>query len=302
MSFWLVPLLPPLVLASAPLQEGSADEVSAELEKERALVARVLMVHVDQDVEDQQRAYGSLQPAPLVTFVDVLAEGRVPAAWCEELETDLALRADARTALHGALVEVGLAELRPFFETLAADEPRLDRREVCVTILGEVGERRDLALVLGLATPPDEETKVLPRTLRKSYEEAVVRLIVENPSGLTYLQGKFDGLHPGLWSASVDAMAGTASPEALSALIALLGRVPELDAYVLAAVAKVGAEVPHPVAESGHAALCRIASEVAADLIVVGNRGMTGIGRFLGSVPNAVAHQAPCSVLIVDTD
>ncbi len=40
----------------------------------------------------------------------------------------------------------------------------------------------------------------------------------------------------------------------------------------------------------------------ASDLIVVGNRGMTGAKRFLlGSVPNKVSHHAPCSVLIVRT-
>ena len=43
------------------------------------------------------------------------------------------------------------------------------------------------------------------------------------------------------------------------------------------------------------------ADEVRADLIVVGNRGMKGVRRVLGSVPNSVAHGAACSVLIVDT-
>ena len=39
-----------------------------------------------------------------------------------------------------------------------------------------------------------------------------------------------------------------------------------------------------------------------SDLIVVGNKGMTGAKRFLlGSVPNKVSHHAPCSVLIVRT-
>jgi nucleotide-binding universal stress UspA family protein len=39
-----------------------------------------------------------------------------------------------------------------------------------------------------------------------------------------------------------------------------------------------------------------------ADLIVVGNKGMTGARRFLlGSVPNNVSHHAPCSVMIVRT-
>lgn len=43
------------------------------------------------------------------------------------------------------------------------------------------------------------------------------------------------------------------------------------------------------------------AEELDCDLIVVGNRGMKGVRRVLGSVPNSVAHGAPCSVLIVDT-
>jgi nucleotide-binding universal stress UspA family protein len=44
------------------------------------------------------------------------------------------------------------------------------------------------------------------------------------------------------------------------------------------------------------------ADDEKADLIVVGNRGMSGAKRFvLGSVPNAVSHHAPCHVLIVHT-
>jgi nucleotide-binding universal stress UspA family protein len=47
-------------------------------------------------------------------------------------------------------------------------------------------------------------------------------------------------------------------------------------------------------------AILDVAEEQRADLIVVGNRGMTGAKRFLlGSVPNKVSHHAPCSVLIV---
>jgi nucleotide-binding universal stress UspA family protein len=43
------------------------------------------------------------------------------------------------------------------------------------------------------------------------------------------------------------------------------------------------------------------ATKVDADLIVVGNRGMKGARRVLGSVPNSVAHGADCSVAIIDT-
>jgi nucleotide-binding universal stress UspA family protein len=49
-------------------------------------------------------------------------------------------------------------------------------------------------------------------------------------------------------------------------------------------------------------AILDVAEERDADLIVVGNKGMTGARRFLlGSVPNKVSHHAPCSVLIVRT-
>jgi nucleotide-binding universal stress UspA family protein len=49
-------------------------------------------------------------------------------------------------------------------------------------------------------------------------------------------------------------------------------------------------------------AILDVAEETKADVIVVGNKGMTGAARFLlGSVPNKVSHHAPCSVLIIRT-
>ena len=49
-------------------------------------------------------------------------------------------------------------------------------------------------------------------------------------------------------------------------------------------------------------AILDVAEELKADLIVVGNKGMTGAKRFLlGSVPNKVSHHAPCAVMIIRT-
>jgi nucleotide-binding universal stress UspA family protein len=45
-----------------------------------------------------------------------------------------------------------------------------------------------------------------------------------------------------------------------------------------------------------------VADKVNADLIVVGNAGMKGVRRLLGSVPNSVAHGANCSVAIINTE
>jgi nucleotide-binding universal stress UspA family protein len=50
------------------------------------------------------------------------------------------------------------------------------------------------------------------------------------------------------------------------------------------------------------AAICRVAEDEGADLIVVGNLGVHGRGRrVLGSVPVAVLRRARGSVLVVDT-
>lgn len=45
------------------------------------------------------------------------------------------------------------------------------------------------------------------------------------------------------------------------------------------------------------------ASEQAYDLLVLGNRGMTGMARWLrlGSVPSKIMHQLPCNLLVVNT-
>jgi nucleotide-binding universal stress UspA family protein len=66
---------------------------------------------------------------------------------------------------------------------------------------------------------------------------------------------------------------------------------------------KDGIEVQtHPVEADPAEAILNVAEETKADLIVVGNKGMTGTRRFfLGSVPNNVSHHAPCSVIIVRT-
>ena len=58
-------------------------------------------------------------------------------------------------------------------------------------------------------------------------------------------------------------------------------------------------------ARRGHPAdvILDIAAERGVDLIVVGNKGMTGARRYLlGGVADKISHHAPCSVMIVRTD
>jgi nucleotide-binding universal stress UspA family protein len=72
-----------------------------------------------------------------------------------------------------------------------------------------------------------------------------------------------------------------------------------------AAASVRAANVPvmtHAVRAEPVDALLQVADEVDASLIVVGNQGMHGAKRVLGSVPNSVSHRARCNVLIVSTD
>jgi nucleotide-binding universal stress UspA family protein len=59
---------------------------------------------------------------------------------------------------------------------------------------------------------------------------------------------------------------------------------------------------PHVVSGPAADAILNTATDVGTDLIVVGSKGMQGLRRVLGSVPNSVAHGANCDVLIVKTD
>ena len=70
-----------------------------------------------------------------------------------------------------------------------------------------------------------------------------------------------------------------------------------------AEIEKTGVEVDTHAREGDPAdAILDVAEEEKSDLIVVGNKGMTGARRFvLGSVPNKVSHHAPSSVMIVRT-
>lgn len=85
------------------------------------------------------------------------------------------------------------------------------------------------------------------------------------------------------------------------------GKSPKADDVVAAALARVkmagikkmaGKAVDAPAAE----ALVAEAVSGGYDLLVLGNKGMQGIGRFVAnSVPNKVSKASPCALLIVRT-
>lgn len=81
------------------------------------------------------------------------------------------------------------------------------------------------------------------------------------------------------------------------------GRIEELLEAAVADLRATDVEiVGHAIADRDAAdAILEVADRHDADLIVVGNRGMAGLARALGSVPNSVSHRAGRSVAIVHT-
>ena len=106
---------------------------------------------------------------------------------------------------------------------------------------------------------------------------------------------------------AVDRAVEVAAASGASLTILSAGR-PDKAAAVVEAEAKrhagAGVDVDTKVVDDDPvAALVDAAATGGYDLLVVGNRGMTGMTRFLrlGAVPNKVSHQLPCSLLIVKT-
>jgi nucleotide-binding universal stress UspA family protein len=101
-----------------------------------------------------------------------------------------------------------------------------------------------------------------------------------NPSMMPALSGVAVGPPVGDARESVEAMLSRLADE-------LARQLPNIETFA----------VPGNAAQ----AILEVAEAEKCDLIVLGNRGMQGVRRYLGSVPSNVAHQAPCSVLIVST-
>lgn len=126
---------------------------------------------------------------------------------------------------------------------------------------------------------------------------AAVDLAAKLGAGL-HLVGAYGGLAP---------RAAPALLQGAPAELAWLARTGERTAQTLEEAARdardAGVQTTcHPRRGDPADAIISVAEEVDAELIVVGNRGISATRRYLlGSVPGKVAHHAPCSVLIVRT-
>jgi ubiquinone biosynthesis protein len=103
------------------------------------------------------------------------------------------------------------------------------------------------------------------------------------------------------WAAE---MAARYEAELLVLRVTLDGDAAELEADLAEYAAALGEGVRPLVrrADDPAQAIVEAAREEGVDVLVVGSVGMQGRKEFLlGNVPNRVSHNAPCTVVIVDT-
>jgi ubiquinone biosynthesis protein len=103
------------------------------------------------------------------------------------------------------------------------------------------------------------------------------------------------------WAAE---MAARYEAELVVLRVALDGDTAELEADLAEYAGELGEGVRPLVLRADDLAqgIVEAAHEQDADVLVVGSVGMQGRKEFLlGNVPNRVSHNAPCTVVIVDT-
>jgi nucleotide-binding universal stress UspA family protein len=106
---------------------------------------------------------------------------------------------------------------------------------------------------------------------------------------------------------AVDRAVDVASTSGATLTILSAGRADRAQAVVDAEAARhagTGVAIDTKVVDTDPVSgLIEVAEEGGYDLLVMGNKGMTGMTRFfsLGSVPNKVSHHLPCTLLIVKT-
>lgn len=205
-----------------------------------------------------QGALAALGPAHAEEVIDLLAQRRVPA----EDGQSVLLTQDQGERLYAWLGALPEKELRG---VLAALEPApFLSREVGVRALERAGVGEDLVLLALLARP---ETALEARRAARRFEAAVEAALLREAPSLSTVLKAFDEAHPALLQGVLRA-AEACGEDRLSTLARLLGRRPDADGLVLAALERAARLAPGP-----HDA--RVANEV--ERLVAGSDPVTTI-------------------------
>jgi len=206
------------------------------------------------------------------------------AGWAREVATDAA--AIARQA--------GVADVRQTTPVGAAAEALIELASRSADDLIVVGTR-------GLSETAERVVGNIPHELTHHAHNDLLMIHREGPVWQSVCLAT-----DGSGTANLACARGLAFARAVGATATLVTIAKDAavgEATLVAAAAALGAPdlARRVVAGHGHVGdeLAEAATEF--DLLTLGNRGMSGIARILGSVPNTVTHQIPTDLLLVNT-
>ncbi len=184
---------------------------------------------------DLRRRLAGLEPEAIPLLFQVLELGALPA---QPDQPERALTEDQLTSVRDALAARPRRELVPFLENLASLDPLPQARVEALRLLGAVGSREHLKLLVRLAAPARGPLSPEPRA---AFGSALSSIVNRDPSALAHMRALFQEAPPRFSGSIVEALADVPAPEALGCLADMLGSSPGLDPLILARLAERGA-------------------------------------------------------------
>jgi nucleotide-binding universal stress UspA family protein/nitrite reductase/ring-hydroxylating ferredoxin subunit len=188
-------------------------------------------------------------------------------------------------------------------------EARLDQRsgDVPATIMDVAVELRADLLVIGdhgMGPARRFEFAGIPAEVAHNSPIDILVVRTSEPGAEHFPYGKVLIATDGSLTAHQAARHGQGLAEALGATVSLIYVGDELIGEIVLrdAASRLGGDGINRIVVKGNAGAQIIRAAADYDLVVVGNKGMTGSGRLLRQVvPDKVAHDAPSDVLIAKT-
>lgn len=228
-----------LALSSVPLaQDSTVRRVPDELD---LAVGRELATPDTDPLGMRLVRLGSQAiPALFETLVTKEAPHQEPDKAVVWLELDALQSSEVRASLLGE-------PARALLDFLRHVEGDARRRREAVRLLGDVGESRDLPYLVWLVDPGGEAR--IEHGVRDEVQEAFEGILSRSEDAHEPVLRAYDASPKGLLAGIIWALGGASSEERLWTLARLLGRTAEADPLILAEMARIGRELPHPIAE-----------------------------------------------------
>ena len=273
-------LLAPAVSGPRPDESGYSFAVDAE---RQAAVGAVLTG--EGSPEGLAQGLIELGPAHVAEVFAVLVDGR---AVLEEdgVRRPVSLPPRLATPVRLALAAGPQEELRGFLLGLATGTPTAAERSTALDVVGGVGAREDLGLLVELAEPAAGQARV-DRSVRGAFEQGLERLTARHAITPRELARACLEAHPSVIGGLLGALGRGEPRQAAGELAGLLGRIPEADGLLLSQLDSIGSRLQAPVAQDVAHAARGYLSSVRPEL-VLGAVAVAGSLRDMAAIPDLV--------------